>query len=247
MLKKGDEIDVVVLDISQDKKRISLGMKQLQENPWDSLATEFAVDTPAEGKITRILDRGAVVELRSDVEGFVPVGQMGKADLKHPEDCFTVGDVLPLKVIKIDPKNKRIVLSIGAYLKGLSDEEVDAFNERFPVRERPAEEAEETAQDEAEDAAAEPAGDAKAESPAEDADTVEADKTSAAEPAEPAKADEADAAAEEETPETPEATETPAAVEETAETAPTEAPDETPEEKAEDAPAQGEEEEKKES
>jgi small subunit ribosomal protein S1 len=139
MLKKGDEIEVVVLDISQEKKRISLGMKQLQDNPWESLATEFAVDTSAEGKITRILDRGAVVELRSDVEGFVPVGQMGIPELRHPAEAFTEGDVLPLRVIKVDPKNKRIVLSVGAYLKGVSDEELNAFHARFPVKERPVE------------------------------------------------------------------------------------------------------------
>jgi small subunit ribosomal protein S1 len=139
MLKKGDELEVVVLDISQEKKRISLGMKQLQENPWESLASEFAVDTVTEGRVTRILDRGAVVELRSDVEGFVPVGQMGKPDLRHPDDAFAVDDVLPLKVIKVDPKNKRIVLSVGAYLKGVSDEELNEFHARFPIRERPTE------------------------------------------------------------------------------------------------------------
>jgi small subunit ribosomal protein S1 len=136
MLHKGDEIEVVVLDISQEKKRISLGMKQLLDNPWESLASEFAVETVADGKITRILDRGAVVELRSDVEGFVPVGQMGKPELRHPEEAFTVGDVLPLKVIKVDPKNKRIVLSVGAYLKGVGTEELNEFHERFPLRER---------------------------------------------------------------------------------------------------------------
>jgi small subunit ribosomal protein S1 len=140
MVKKGDEIDVVVLDISQEKKRISLGMKQMQENPWDALADEFAVDTEVEGTVTRLLDRGAVVELREDVEGFVPVGQMGKPDLKHPEDCFKEGDKLPMKVIKVDPKNKRIVLSVGVYLKGLSDEELEAFHEQYPIVERDREE-----------------------------------------------------------------------------------------------------------
>ena len=140
MLKKGDELEIVVLDISQEKKRISLGMKQLQENPWESLAMEFAVDTPAEGRITRILDRGVVVELRADVEGFVPVGQMGQPDLRHPEDAFSVDDVLPLSVRQGDPKNKRIVLSVGAYLKGASAEEANEFHARFPVKEPPAEE-----------------------------------------------------------------------------------------------------------
>ncbi|MBP2681907.1 MAG: rpsA [Candidatus Krumholzibacteriota bacterium] len=147
MLHKGDELEVIVLDISQDKKRISLGMKQLQDNPWDSLASEFSVDTVTEGKISRILDRGAVVELRSDVEGFVPVGQMGIPDLRHPEEAFDVGDALPLKVIKVDPKNKRIVLSAGAYLKGVSAEELSEFFARHPIRERMIEPAEGTPAD----------------------------------------------------------------------------------------------------
>jgi small subunit ribosomal protein S1 len=137
MVKKGDEIDVIVLDISQEKKRISLGMKQLQENPWDALADEFKVDTFVEGKVTRLLDRGAVVELRNDVEGFVPIGQMGKPDLKHPEQVFKVDDVIPLRVIKVDPKNKRIVLSIAAWLKGVEEDEANAFHEKFPVGEVP--------------------------------------------------------------------------------------------------------------
>jgi small subunit ribosomal protein S1 len=136
MVNKGDEIEIVVLDISQEKKRISLGMKQLSENPWDSLAEEFSVDTIVEGTVTRLLDRGAVVELREDVEGFVPVGQLAKPDLGHPEDCFDVSDKLPLKVIKIDPKNKRIVLSVSAYMRGADEDEIASFDEKFPVRER---------------------------------------------------------------------------------------------------------------
>jgi small subunit ribosomal protein S1 len=134
VVKKGDNIDVVVLDISQAKKRISLGMKQLTENPWDQLAEEFAADTDTEGTITRILDRGAVVELRSDVEGFVPVGQMGFEDMRHPEERYSVGDVLPLRVIKVDPKNKRIVLSVTAFLRKLSEEEMAEFESRFPLK-----------------------------------------------------------------------------------------------------------------
>ncbi len=136
VVKKGDEIEVVVLDISQAKKRISLGMKQLTENPWDRLADEFAADTDTEGKITRILDRGAVVELRSDVEGFVPIGQMGFENLRHPEERFAVDNVVPLRVIKVDPKNKRIVLSISAFLRKLSEEETEEFMAKYPLKER---------------------------------------------------------------------------------------------------------------
>jgi small subunit ribosomal protein S1 len=134
VVKKGDLVDVVVLEISQDKKRISLGMKQLTENPWERLAVEFAPDTDVTGKITRILDRGAVVEIRHDVEGFVPVGQMGMEDIQHPEQYFTASEEIPLRVIKVDPKNKRIVLSVTAYLKTRGEDEVAAFMNRHPKK-----------------------------------------------------------------------------------------------------------------
>jgi len=134
VVKKGDLVDVVVLEISQDKKRISLGMKQLTENPWERLAVEFAPDTDVTGKITRILDRGAVVEIRHDVEGFVPVGQMGMEDIQHPEQYFTVAEEVPLRVIKVDPKNKRIVLSVTAYLKTRGEDEVREFMDRHPKK-----------------------------------------------------------------------------------------------------------------
>jgi small subunit ribosomal protein S1 len=134
VVKKGDLVDVVVLEISQDKKRISLGMKQLTENPWERLAVEFAPDTDVTGKITRILDRGAVVEIRHDVEGFVPVGQMGMDDILHPEQYFTANEEIPLRVIKVDPKNKRIVLSVSAYLKTRGDDEVREFVDRHPKK-----------------------------------------------------------------------------------------------------------------
>ncbi len=139
VVKKSDVIDVMVLDISQEKKRISLGMKQLTENPWDNLADEFAVDTDTEGRVTRILDRGAVVELRSDVEGFVPVGQMGFDDMRHPEERYSVDIVLPLRVIKVDPKNKRIVLSVSAFMRKLSEEEIEEFKAKYPKKELPLE------------------------------------------------------------------------------------------------------------
>ena len=134
VVKKGDLVDVVVLEINQDKKRISLGMKQLSVNPWDHLADEFAPDTEVHGKITRILDRGAVVEVRHDVEGFVPVGQMGMDDILHPEQYYQVGEEVPLRVIKVDPKNKRIVLSVSAYLATRSEDEVQEFLGRHPKR-----------------------------------------------------------------------------------------------------------------
>ncbi|MGD1048425.1 MAG: 30S ribosomal protein S1 [Candidatus Krumholzibacteriaceae bacterium] len=134
-VRKGDELEVVVLEIDSSKRRISLGMKQTRENPWNELAKEFNIGTELGGKITRLLDRGAVVELKQDVEGFVPLSHLGIDNLRKPSDHFDVGMDIPLKVIKIDPQNKRIVLSVNAYFEGKSGDEVDAFRNKFPRRE----------------------------------------------------------------------------------------------------------------
>ncbi len=135
MVRKGDDVEVVVLEIDSDKRRISLGMKQTRENPWTELANEFTIGTESEGVITRILDRGAVVELRDDVEGFVPLSHLGIEGMKKPTEYFEPGAKLPLKVIKMDPQNKRIVLSVNAYMEGKEQEEIDRFKERFPRKE----------------------------------------------------------------------------------------------------------------
>ncbi len=136
IVRKGQVAEVVVLEIDSEKRRISLGMKQTRENPWHELAEEFSAGTETKGKITRILDRGTVVELRQDVEGFVPLSHLGIEDIKNPSDYFEVNDEIPLKVIKIDPKNKRIVLSVNAYLDDKSDQEAEEFRSRFLEKEK---------------------------------------------------------------------------------------------------------------
>jgi small subunit ribosomal protein S1 len=133
-VRKGDELEVVVLEIDSAKRRISLGMKQTRENPWNELAKEYSIGTEVNGKVTRILDRGAVVELKDDVEGFVPLSHLGIENLKRPAEHFDVGMDVPLKVIKIDPQNKRIVLSVSAWLEGRSQQELDEFRAKFPKR-----------------------------------------------------------------------------------------------------------------
>ena len=134
IVKKGDEVEVVVLEIDSEKRRISLGMKQTRENPWTELAKEFTIGTEAEGTITRLLDRGAVVELKEDVEGFVPVSHLGIERLKNPTEYFDIGNKIPLKVIKIDPQNKRIVLSVTTYLDEKGKEAKEEFLKKFPKK-----------------------------------------------------------------------------------------------------------------
>ncbi|MFH1070421.1 MAG: 30S ribosomal protein S1 [Candidatus Glassbacteria bacterium] len=113
MVKKNDKIQVVVLNMDTDNKRISLGMKQLTENPWDTLTEKFPVGTEVQAPIVRLLEKGVVVDLGDDVEGFVPVSQLGiRGTVNNPADIFRNGDQIELKVIEVDPENHRIVLAV---------------------------------------------------------------------------------------------------------------------------------------
>ncbi len=118
IVKKGDELEVVILSVDVDQRRISLGHKQVEENPWDTFGDRFKVGTEVDGKIVRIIEKGVIVELPLGVEGFVPVSQLSTTPIKNIADKFKVGDDLPLKVVEFDKDSKRIVLSAAEFLKG---------------------------------------------------------------------------------------------------------------------------------
>src|SRR5512140_560888 len=118
IVKKGDELEVIILSVDVDQRRISLGHKQIEENPWDTFGEKFKVGTEVEGKIVRIIEKGVIVELPLGVEGFVPVSQLSTTPVKNIAEKFKVGDVLPLKVVEFDKDSKRIVLSAAEYMKG---------------------------------------------------------------------------------------------------------------------------------
>ena len=127
VLKKGQEIEVIVLDINKEDRRIALGHKQVEDNPWDAFEAEYSVGTETTGKIVRLIDKGVIVTLPLGVDAFVPLRELGKKDIKKAADHFKVGDEVPLKVIDFDKVNKRIVLSVSAYLKGKDREIVDGY------------------------------------------------------------------------------------------------------------------------
>ena len=103
----GADIDVVVLEIDKDSRRLSLGHKQLEENPWNTFEEQFPVDSVHEGTITEMNDKGAVVSLGEDVEGFASTRQLVKEDGSMPK----VGDKLDFKVMEFSKATRRIVLS----------------------------------------------------------------------------------------------------------------------------------------
>ena len=113
VVKKGEEVEVVVLNIDPDQKRISLGLKQVEDDPWYELAKEYEPGSEWSGTIVRLLDKGVVVDLGKEIEGFVPISQLGvEEELEDPAERFYEGDPLELKVIESDPINRRIVLSV---------------------------------------------------------------------------------------------------------------------------------------
>ena len=138
LLKKNDTIEVKVLDIDIDKRRISLGVKQMTDDPWEDLARQYAVGTEAECEIARILDRGMIVNLSETVEGFIPLNQLGQ-NANHPSEIYKVGDKTPAKVSEFDLDSRKIILSIGDYFKGkdesLLKEYLEAHVARQPVKE----------------------------------------------------------------------------------------------------------------
>jgi len=111
---KGDEIEAVVLNIDQENQRFSLGIKQLERDPWDDIETRFPVGTEAKGKITKLADFGAFMELEQGVEGLVHVSELSNERVAHPSDVINVGDEITALVTNIDRKERRISLSVKA-------------------------------------------------------------------------------------------------------------------------------------
>ena len=134
IVRKSDKVDVMVLNVDKEARKISLGLKQIDENPWERLLERYGMAALTKGKITKIQDRGVVVELEEDVEGFVPLSHLGRDNIKKPSDIFEVGDEIPLKVIRIDPDARKILLSVKEYLADQDREEVEEYMRKYGPR-----------------------------------------------------------------------------------------------------------------
>ena len=110
-VKKGDELDAVVLNVDRDNKKIALGLKQLTDNPWDAIEERFKVGDAVAGKITKITNFGAFLELGDGIEGLIHISQISTDNIKKVEDFFSVGQEINAKIIKVDKQEKRIALS----------------------------------------------------------------------------------------------------------------------------------------
>ena len=127
LVKKGDKVECVVLAVDCEKRRISLSMKHLTEDPWDNVETTYPVDAEVKGTIVRMLDRGVVVEMADGIEGFVPVSKLTAEYIKVPADAFKVGDEIPAIVTEIDQNNRKLYLSVVDYFKNRESAELEAW------------------------------------------------------------------------------------------------------------------------
>ncbi len=115
VVKKGDAVDVVILNIDADNKRISLGLKQASEDPWLTIGERLPVGLELRGTVLRPVDKGIVLDLGNDIEGFAPVSQMGIAADKSPEDAVVTGQQVITKILEVDPIHHRVVVAIIDY------------------------------------------------------------------------------------------------------------------------------------
>src|SRR5205085_7445720 len=117
VVRKGDAVEVLILSVDAENKRISLGLKQAQEDPWLRIGETYPVGTELRGRVLRLMDKGVVVDLGRDIEGFVPMSQLGIPDIQQPGDAVKEGQAVELKVLEVDPIHHRIVLAATGFPK----------------------------------------------------------------------------------------------------------------------------------
>jgi small subunit ribosomal protein S1 len=112
VLKKGQAIETQILNVDKENKRISLGLKQIQPDPWDSVTQRYPMGSRVTGRVVRLTDFGAFVELEPGVDGLLHISQMSNRPIGSPAEIVNVGDELTLMVIRVDPNERRIGLSL---------------------------------------------------------------------------------------------------------------------------------------
>ncbi len=127
MLKKGDDVTAVVLEVDADNQRISLGLKQAQEDPWSTITSRMKVGQMVTGKVTKLASFGAFVEIEEGIDGLVHVSQISEERVEKVRDVLKVGQEVKARVVRIDPVDRKIGLSIKA--ASVPDEEFEVKEE----------------------------------------------------------------------------------------------------------------------
>lgn len=129
VLKPGQEIEAIILEIDPAQQRISLGMKQLENDPWQDIATLYKIGDMIKGKVTKITAFGAFIELSNKIDGLIHISQISEEHVKRVKDVLSVGQEVEARVIKIDKDERRIGLSIKAAKENFTEEQLKAAEE----------------------------------------------------------------------------------------------------------------------
>jgi len=129
ILKGGQEVEAVILDIDPAQQRISLGLKQLENDPWLNIDALYKIGDLVKGKITKITAFGAFIELSNKIDGLIHISQISEEHIKRVKDVLSLGDEVEARVIKIDKEERRIGLSVKAAKENYSEEALKAAGE----------------------------------------------------------------------------------------------------------------------
>ena len=129
-MQPDQELEVVVLDVDRERGRVSLGLKQAQENPWDAIEVRYPVNSRLRGKVVNLVPYGAFVELEPGIEGLVHVSEFSwTRHVARASDMLKVGDEVDVVVLSIDKENQKIGLGI----RQTEENPWDSVGERYPV------------------------------------------------------------------------------------------------------------------
>jgi len=125
IMKKHDIVKCIVLNIDKENERIALGLKQLEKDPWEEVDVRYPVGAEVKCTVVKITNFGAFAEIESGIEGLIHVSQLSTNKVDNPRNAVRINQEVTTKVIKVDLVNRKIGLSIKAFLEGLSAEEIE--------------------------------------------------------------------------------------------------------------------------
>jgi small subunit ribosomal protein S1 len=130
LVKKGDEVDAVVLGVEVEHERVSLGIKQISGDPWQTVGERYPLNTRVKGTVSSVADFGVFIELEEGIEGLIHISQLSSERVDKPQSLFKVGDQVDALVVQVDTKERRIGLSIKALKQHEEREEMQAYLKR---------------------------------------------------------------------------------------------------------------------
>ncbi|MBN1484404.1 MAG: 30S ribosomal protein S1 [Chloroflexia bacterium] len=131
VVQTGQEIQVYVLSIDQDRRRIALSLRRTQPEPWSTVAERYQLGQLVEGTITQLANFGAFARIEEGIEGLIHISELSDDPVGHPRELVQEGDVVSLRIIRIDPVHKRIGLSLRRALREMGDEDLEEVDLDF--------------------------------------------------------------------------------------------------------------------